>query len=132
ARAAAAADDPPGLVADEERRVRRRVVVVEQLEEEAEAALGAAPRLVAKSLLTVGCGAPLTAIRADEQVSHRRLKPRPARVKARSEKCRVLGRRLQAQVPECMDRRAAAARGALEEAALEQVRLVYVLDRVGL
>ena len=44
ARAAAGADHARVLVEDEERGVGRRVVVVEQLEQEAEAALLAAPR----------------------------------------------------------------------------------------
>jgi len=69
-RAAPAADDAAVLVAHEERRVGCGVVVVQQLEQESEAALGAAARLIAEALLTVGGGGPRSAVRADEQVRH--------------------------------------------------------------
>jgi hypothetical protein len=70
ARAAAAADHAALLIADEERGVRGGVIVVQELEEEAEAALGAALRLVAEPRGAVGLGGALTAVGADEEMGH--------------------------------------------------------------
>ena len=122
------------LVADEEGRVGRRVVVVEQLEEEAEAALGAPLRARAEK----------PAVRSPESSRF----PQFGQMKNGTQRSLAMGRRpVRGPMPQKRRSRAplghrqpevleaalghhAAARGALDQALLQQIRLVDVLDRV--
>src|SRR6187200_59171 len=130
-RAASAADDAPLRVADEERGVGRRVVVVEQLEEEAEAALRAPLGLAAEAGGAIALGRAVAAVRADEQMGHALGTGYAVRIGPVLEE-RGLVRRVEPEVLEGAPRGGPAAGRALEQAALQQVGLVDVLERVGL
>src|SRR3989440_11900661 len=68
--AAADPEQPALLVAHEEGGVGGRVVVVEQLEQEAEAALVAAPGLTAETCRALAGGGAVAAVGTDEEVGH--------------------------------------------------------------
>ncbi len=136
--ASPAADHAALAVADEERGVRRRVVVVEQLEEEREAALRAAAfGSRVKPTLRSTLGRAVAAVGADERVGHgpatayaRRAWrwPHCTRDQNSAGPAGVGGS--QAQVGERRGGRHPPARRALDQAQLEQIGLVDVLDRV--
>ena len=113
----------------------RRVVVVQQLEQEAETALRATLGHVAETGGPLSLGRPVAAVRADEQMGHYESVRVARALKARYgpfglEEALAVGRRLEAEMGEGVRRRHPPARRALDEAALQQVRLVDVLDRV--
>src|SRR5204862_7053640 len=133
-------EDPPLLVADEERRLGRRVVVVEELEDEPEAALRAPLRAPGKARRPLAAQLPVPAIRADEE-GHAERVVNPVAVLRQARRGRREGSAYSEEARRSIgDRKAKvleaalghhpAPGGALDQALLEQVRLIDVLDRV--